>query len=217
MDHDRYAYSNLFKRKPVTWPGGARIALWIVPTLEFFPLDMTPKGVKPARGLERPFPDYWNYTLRDYGNRVGFARLFRALESRGLKASVAMSSRLAERYPHVLQEVNRLGFELVAHGIDMHHIHATGIPREVEREWIERSLSTLRRLSGSARQGVVFACPFGKRATRSISSPRPGCDYVCDWVNDDMPYQLQTKSRTSLCHAACLRDQRPANLPFLQV
>ena len=48
MDHDRYAYSNLFKRKPVIWPGGARIALWIVPTLEFFPLDMAPKGVKPA-------------------------------------------------------------------------------------------------------------------------------------------------------------------------
>ena len=126
MDHARYAYSNLFERKPVQWPGGARVALWIVPTLEFFPLDMAPKGVKPPGGLERPYPDYWNYTLRDYGNRVGFARIFRALEERGLKASVAMSSRLAERYPHVLQEVNRLGFELVAHGIDMNHIHTTG-------------------------------------------------------------------------------------------
>ena len=112
MDHARYAYSNLFERKPVQWPGGARVALWIVPTLEFFPLDMAPKGVKPPGGLERPYPDYWNYTLRDYGNRVGFARIFRALEERGLQASVAMSSRLAERYPHVLQEVNRLGFEL---------------------------------------------------------------------------------------------------------
>src|SRR5712671_6440725 len=88
MDHDRYAYSNLFKRKPVLWPDQARIALWIMPTLEFFPLDMAPKGVKPPGGLERPFPDYWNYTLRDYGNRVGFARIFRALETRGLKASV---------------------------------------------------------------------------------------------------------------------------------
>ena len=38
MDHDRYAYSNLFQRQPVRWPNGARIALWIVPTLEHFPL-----------------------------------------------------------------------------------------------------------------------------------------------------------------------------------
>ena len=126
MDHARYAYSNLFERKAVQWPGGARVALWIVPTLEFCPLDMASKSVKPPGGLERPYPDYWNYTLRDYGNRVGFARVFRALEERKLQASVAMSSRLAERYPHVLHEVNRLGFELVAHGIDMNHIHTTG-------------------------------------------------------------------------------------------
>src|ERR1041385_7779383 len=47
MDHERYAYSNLFTRKPVRWPGDARVALWIVPTLEFFPLDMAPKGFCP--------------------------------------------------------------------------------------------------------------------------------------------------------------------------
>jgi len=153
MDHDRYAYSSLFKRKSVQWPNEARIALWVLPTLEFFPLETTSMGVKPAGGLDRPFPDYWNYTLRDYGNRVGFARIFRALEARRLKASIAMSSRLAERYPHVLHEVNRLAFELVAHGIDMDHIHASGISREVEREWVERSLSTLRKLSGQPVKG----------------------------------------------------------------
>ena len=26
MDHTRYAYSNLFERKPVTWPNGADLA-----------------------------------------------------------------------------------------------------------------------------------------------------------------------------------------------
>jgi peptidoglycan/xylan/chitin deacetylase (PgdA/CDA1 family) len=191
MDHARYAYSNLFQRKPVTWPGGARIALWIVPTLEFFPLDMAPKTVKPPGGLERPFPDYWNYTLRDYGNRVGFARIFRALESRGLKASVAMSSRLAERYPHVLQEVRRLGYELMAHGIDMHHIHATGVPREVEQEWIERSLATLRTSSGQPVTGW-YSPAYSETSDTLDLVAAAGCDYVCDWVNDDMPYPLNT-------------------------
>ena len=162
MDHSRYSYSNLFKRKPVQWPDGARIALWIVPTLEFFPLNMTPKGFSSPGGLDRPYPDYWNYTLRDYGNRVGFARIFRALEERGLKASVAMSSRLAERYPHVLQEVGRLGFELVCHGIDMNHIHMTGIGAgnraSVGRPLPLNAAQALR----SAGQGMVFARLFGK-------------------------------------------------------
>ena len=193
MDHERYPYSNLFKRRPMQWPGGARVALWIVPTLEFFPLDMAPKPVKPAGGLERPYPDYWNYTLRDYGNRVGFARIFRALESRKLKASVAMSSRLAERYPHVVQEVNRLGFELIAHGIDMQHIHATGVPHEVERQWIETCLSSLRRVSSQPVKGW-YSPAYSETGDTLDLIAAAGCDYVCDWVNDDMPYRLQTKT-----------------------
>jgi len=193
MDHDRYAYSSLFERKSVQWPNDARVALWIMPTLEFFPLDMAPKGVKPPGGLDRPFPDYWNYTLRDYGNRVGFARIFRALESRGLKASVAMSSRLGERYPHVLQEVNRLAFELVAHGVDMHHIHASGVGRDVERQWVKCSLSTLRELSGQTVKGWYSPAYCESHDTLDLIAAE-GCEYVCDWVNDDMPYRLDTKS-----------------------
>jgi allantoinase len=192
LDHDRCSYSNLFKRSPVEWPNGARIALWIVPALEFFPLDMAPQGVKPPGSLDRPYPDYWNYTLRDYGNRVGFARIFRALEIRGLKASVAMSSRLAERYPHVLQEVNRLAFEIVAHGIDMSHIHATGIDREVELEWVERCLSTLRNLSGQPVKGWYSPANSETHDTLDLVAAA-GCEYVCDWANDDMPYQLDSK------------------------
>ena len=193
MDHERYPYSNLFKRQPMQWPGGARVALWIVPTLEFFPLDMAPKPVKPAGGLERPYPDYWNYTLRDYGNRVGFARIFRALENRKLKASVAMCSRLAERYPLIVQEINRLGFELIGHGIDMQHIHATGVPREVERQWIERCLASLRRASGQPVKGW-YSPAYSETGNTLDLIAAEGCDYVCDWVNDDMPYRLQTKT-----------------------
>ena len=43
MDHERYDWSMLPQRKPVAWPNGARVALWIVPALEWFPLNM--KGV----------------------------------------------------------------------------------------------------------------------------------------------------------------------------
>ena len=163
---------------PCIWPDGARIALWIVPTLEFFPLDMAPKGVKPPGGLERPYPDYWNYTLRDYGNRVGFARIFRALEERGLKASVAMSSRLAERYPHVLQEVNRLGFELMAHGIDMNHIHADG--HSPARSSGSGSSVHSRPCAGSraSRSRGGTRPPIRKPTTRSISS-RPRAASMC--------------------------------------
>ncbi|MEZ5853870.1 MAG: polysaccharide deacetylase family protein [Hyphomicrobiaceae bacterium] len=193
MDHDRYAYSNLFERKPVTWPGGARIALWIVPTLELFPLDMTTARVKPLGALDRPYPDYWNYTLRDYGNRVGAARVFRALEQRGLKASVAMSAGLAARYPHLIEEARRLQFEVVAHGLDMGHIHAGDLPEDEEREWIASSLATLRQASGQPVAG--WYSPAHSETWRTLDLvATEGCGYVCDWANDDMPYRLGTSS-----------------------
>ena len=40
MDHDRYDWCMLPDRPKIAWSGGARVALWIVPVLEWFPLDM---------------------------------------------------------------------------------------------------------------------------------------------------------------------------------
>ena len=31
---------DLVERKPVVWPNGAQIALWVMPVLQWFPLDM---------------------------------------------------------------------------------------------------------------------------------------------------------------------------------
>ena len=51
MDHDRYDWSMLARRKPVQWPHGARVALWVVPALEWFPLDMKGVPFKPPGAL----------------------------------------------------------------------------------------------------------------------------------------------------------------------
>lgn len=207
MDHDRYGYSNLFGRKPVTWPGGARVALWIVPTLELFPLDMPPGPVKPLGALDRPYPDYWNYTLRDYGNRVGAARIFRALEQRGLSASVAMSAKLSAKYPHLVAECVRSGYELIAHGLDMGHIHAGELAESEERHWIAEALAALRSTSGQAVSG--WYSPANSETWNTLDLvAEAGCRYVCDWVNDDMPFSLNTRSGdlTAMPHAYEISD-----------
>ena len=51
MDHDRYAWSQLHTRPHVTWPNGARVALWVIPALEWFPLDMKGKPFKPPGAM----------------------------------------------------------------------------------------------------------------------------------------------------------------------
>jgi hypothetical protein len=91
----------------------------------------------------------------------------------------------------VLQEVNRLRFELIGHGIDMGHIHASGITREIERDWVRRSCASLRKLSGQPVKGWYSPAYSETHDTLDLVAAE-GCAYVCDWINDDMPYLLQT-------------------------
>jgi len=188
MDHDRYARDNVFAREPVRWPGNARVALWLMPLVEFFPLDM-PLDAAPG-GMTRPYPDYWNYTLRDYGNRVGVYRILRALDARGLKASVAFNSRAAERDRFLLDQVVRRGWEVVAMGTDMARIHRSDVPRHVEAGWVAESVSVLRRLSGQPVTGWVSPALSESFHTPDLVAAE-GVEYLCDWMNDDLPYAFR--------------------------
>ncbi|MFM8511054.1 MAG: polysaccharide deacetylase, partial [Betaproteobacteria bacterium] len=67
MDHDFYEFSLLTERKPVAWPGGAKLALWVNVSLEHFPLNPAGKPVKLPGNMTMPYPDLRHYTLRDYG------------------------------------------------------------------------------------------------------------------------------------------------------
>jgi peptidoglycan/xylan/chitin deacetylase (PgdA/CDA1 family) len=191
MDHDRYDWSILSRRKPVEWPDRARIALLVMPALEWFPLDMTGKPFRAPGGLERPYPDYRYYTSRDYGNRVGVFRVMEALDDLGVRASVAVNSALAERHPFLLGEVTRRGWEIVAHGVHMDRLHHGGLPVEQERQQVRESIGTLRRLSGQPVTGWLSPARSESPHTLDLVAAE-GIEYVCDWVNDDMPYPVRT-------------------------
>src|SRR5258708_11204746 len=99
MDHERYPWSMLPRRNKVSWPGGARIALMVVPALEWFPLDMKGKPFKPPGAMVTPYPDLRHYTLRDYGNRVGVFRVMKALDRFGIRPPGAFKAGRAALQP----------------------------------------------------------------------------------------------------------------------
>src|SRR5690606_5553343 len=153
MDHDRYAWSDMFQRAPVQWPGQARVALWVTPVLQWFPLDMSSKPFRAPGGLTMPFPDFRHYTNRDYGNRVGIFRILKVLDELQLPASVALNAVIAHRYPALLDELLRHDVEIVAHGQDMGQVHYTGMPQEEEEAVIRGAVENLRAASGQAVKG----------------------------------------------------------------
>lgn len=198
MDHDRYDWSMLPRRKPVAWPGGARIALWIVPALEWFPLDMKGVPFKPPGAMQTAYPDLRHYTLRDYGNRVGVFRLMKALDRHGIRASVAVNAAVAARYPTLLQECVVRNWEVIANGQDMDHLHHAGLALEDEKVLVASTLDLLRKASGQPVRGWLSPAKSESAATLDLLASA-GVDYVCDWVNDDMPYPMRTSS--GLLHA----------------
>lgn len=190
MDHDRYPWSILPRRKPVEWPGGARIALWISISLEWFPLDMASKPFRPPGAMVTRYPDLRHYTLRDYGNRVGIFRVMDALARRSLKASVAVNAAVARRYPSLLKSVAERGHELLGHGQDMDHLHYSGM--EGEAQLIADSLGELRAASPHPVRGWLSPAKSESFETPDLLAAA-GIEYLCDWSNDDMPFAMQTR------------------------
>ena len=97
----------------LTWPNGARVALWVNPNVEFFGLD----DVMPGNLNERvprehaKIPNVRNWALRDYGNRIGIWRLMEVLARHGIRASAALNSEACDHHPEIIEEGNRLRCE----------------------------------------------------------------------------------------------------------
>jgi allantoinase len=197
MDQSRYAWSCLQDRPPVTWPGNARIALWVTPILQWFPLNMTATPFLAPGGLTMPYPDYRHYTNRDYGNRVGIFRLLELIDRYQLKASVMLNAAVAERYPSLVRELTSRNLELVAHGVDMGQLHHSGLSREDESALVKTALETIKKVSGHSVTG--WHSPGRSQSWHTLDIlAEQGIEYCCDWANDDMPYEMNAGGRKIL-------------------
>lgn len=191
MDHDRYDWSVLDQRQQVVWPQGAKLALWVNVSLQFFPLDQKGEPFVSPGGMSMPYPDLRHFTLRDYGNRVGIYRFLKAFDAYGIKPTFAMNTRLAERTPSLLERIMQRGDEILCHGWDMDHLHYGGMTRADEAELVQKSLGRLRELTGQPITGWISPARNESENTPELLRSN-GIEYFCDWVNDDMPYAFRT-------------------------
>lgn len=191
MDHERYAFSLLAERKPITWPQGKHLALWVNVGMQFYPLNPRGLPVKLAGNMSMPYPDLRHYSLRDYGNRVGIFRLLNTFDRYGVKPGFAFNTRLAERYPALLQTIVERGDEILGHSWSMDTAHASGLTAEAEADLVKRALHRLRELSGQRIRGWLSPGKMESALTPELIRAE-GIEYFCDWVNDDMPYRFAT-------------------------
>jgi peptidoglycan/xylan/chitin deacetylase (PgdA/CDA1 family) len=131
----------------------------------------------------------------------------KALARHNIPATVAVNAAVAVRYPALIQQCNAQGWEIMANGLDMDHLHHGGLSKEDEQQWVTQTLSILRQASGQAVRGWLSPAKSESFNTLDILGDA-GLDYVCDWINDDMPYLMKTASKplVAMPHSADIDD-----------
>lgn len=187
MENRRYEYIPAIKRKRISWPNKATLALWVCPNIEYFHFD------KPIRGSgSSHVPDIQGYSLRDYGARVGVYRLMEVFDKHGLRASVLLNAEVCQQYPQIIAEGNKRRWEWLGHG-ETNSRDMSGYPDTEERDVILGIKNTIRKATGKTPKGWL-----GPGLIETFNTPdhlaAEGFEYVCDWACDDQPVPMRVKS-----------------------
>ncbi|MCZ6725646.1 MAG: polysaccharide deacetylase family protein [Nitrososphaerales archaeon] len=198
----KFDYSPITTREPLRFPKNARVAFWVVPNIEHFVLDRSNVSLFP-NNLK---PDVSGYSWRDYSPRVGVWRVMKVMDKYGVKGTVALNSAVCKYYPEIIQACKERGWEFMGHGI-ANSWFLGDIDEKTERAMIKEVVTTIQRSTGKKPQGWLG--PAMAETYRSLDIlAENGIRYVCDWTNDDQPYQMKVKkgSLFSIPYSAELND-----------
>ncbi|GAB2678840.1 polysaccharide deacetylase family protein [Aliiglaciecola aliphaticivorans] len=193
MDHDLYDWSMLSARNPIVWPNNKKLALWVNVNVQFFPLNQRTNPVPVPGGMKMPYPDLRHFSLRDYGNRVGIFRLFKALDKFNIQPTIAINGAMVERAPYLMDVIKDRGNEVIAHGWQMDMLHHGEVSAEDEARWIANSVQILSERFEQPIKGWLSPGRLQSANTPKLLQQQ-GIEYMCDWVNDDLPYSFKTDS-----------------------
>ena len=188
-DHGRYAYRAITARPDYSWPGGARLAVYIGLNLEHFAFG---EGLGAELAPGGPQPDVLNYAWRDYGNRVGAWRMRDMFDVLEMPVSVLANSAMYDYAPDLMAAFRARGDEVVGHGRTNSERQSV-LERAAEAALIAQATQVLTQAEGKAPQG--WLSPW---IAESLHTPdllaEAGYGYTLNWCMDDQPVWMQTSA-----------------------
>jgi allantoinase len=198
-----FAYSPIIQRPRLEWPNGARVALWVIPNIEFFALNDRIPGVSGSIA-----PDIPNWGVRDYGNRIGIFRMMEVMDRYGIRGTVALNSNVCEHHPRIIEEGIKRGWEWMGHN-ETNSVRLNAVEPAEEQRIIENSFATIERASGVRPAGWLGSGMQETWNTLDFLAAQ-GCEYISDWVNDDQPYLMSLeggRQMVSMPYSAEINDK----------
>jgi allantoinase len=188
---ERIAYSPITQRRALKLPGNARMVVWTIVNVEEWDINQTmPRTVLTPPAGGSPMPDIPNWCWHEYGNRVGFWRFLETLDALDIKAALAINGTAVKAYEPISRAALERGWEFMGHGYTQRNMQKV----ENEREDIAKTAEAIRAFTGKRPRGWL-----GPGLTETWQTPdllaEAGYDYVADWVLDDQPVWLKTRSK----------------------
>ena len=190
MAFDRLVYSPLVERPRLRWPGGARLAVWIVPNIEHYEYLPDVRVRDPWPRV--PHPDVMGFGSRDYGNRVGFWRLLDVMDRYSVPCTVSLNAAAYVHYPEIRDACLSRRWDHMAHGVYNTRYH-WNLDEDEERAAIAECLDLCRQVTGSTPAGWLSPANTNTWRTPDLIA-EAGIRYYCDIPHDEQPFPIKVRS-----------------------
>jgi peptidoglycan/xylan/chitin deacetylase (PgdA/CDA1 family) len=192
---ERIPFWTAGSRPRLAWPGGARVAVWVVPNLEYY--EYRPPRYDFRDQFARiAHPDTMQWGYRDYGNRVGIWRLAEAFAEYPLRITASVNLAIFEHCPEIAALVRERGWEVMSHGLYNTRYLGRGTEAE-ERRGYALEAAICERHTGRRPQGFLGPCVTNSSWTMDLIA-EAGMRYHADWVHDDIPAPIATRGGATL-------------------
>jgi len=186
------------------WPEGARLAVNFVMNYEegsepsFQDGErQSETGLTEAHGLNQMGNgrDLAAESMFEYGSRVGFWRLVRLFEERGLPMTVFGCALALERNPLAAAKIKEMGYDVCCHG--WRWIKHFELGEDEEREHIRKAIASLQETVGARPLG--WYCRYGPSVnTRRLIVEEGGFLYDSDYYGDELPFWQLVEGKPQL-------------------
>jgi allantoinase len=190
----RVPYSAIIDRPQLVVPDGGRMLVWVIVNVEHWSIERPMPRTVLSPPMGQPLqPDLPNWAWHEYGMRVGFWRLFEALQKRAIVPTLAINGIVCKSHEPVARAARDAGWEFMGHGYVQGPMHALADQKKAIVDTVE----AIRDYTGRAPVG--WESPGLTETADTIDFlSEAGIEYVADWVFDDQPVWIPTSHKPVL-------------------
>ena len=187
---DRLYHQPIINRPKLLLKNNKKIILWVIVNLEVWDPDLPqPRNILPPPMNAPMLPDLPNWSWHEYGMRVGFWRILKALQERQISSTLALNATVVDYYPETLEAAIKANWEPMGHGYIQRPMH------KVDNQFVDIK-SAIDKIENFTKEEVIGWESPGLTETDDTLDilSEHGIKYTANWPVDDLPQDLKVKS-----------------------